>query len=54
MIDFMLLWGFADRLTNERTDICTSRVTFATEKQAEKLKYAKTKQLAKRHGMKMK
>ena len=38
MIDFMLFWGFAFRQTNERTDICTSRVAFATEKQAEKLK----------------
>ena len=32
MIDFMLFWGFADRLTDARTDICTSRVAFANEK----------------------
>ena len=31
MIDFMLFWGFADRQTDRLTDICTSRVTFATE-----------------------
>ena len=30
--DFKLLRGFADRLTNEWTDICECRVTFATEK----------------------
>ena len=37
--DFKLLKGFALRLTdertNERTDICDCRVTFATEKELE-------------------
>ena len=36
MIDFMLLGGFGDKQmdgqTDGQTDICTSRVTFATEK----------------------
>ena len=31
MIDFMLFGGFGDGQTNERTDICTSWVAFATE-----------------------
>ena len=35
MIDFKVFWGFALRLTdertNERTDICDCRVAFATE-----------------------
>ena len=30
--DFKLLRGFADRRTNERTDICERRVASATEK----------------------
>ena len=29
--DFKLLWGFADWLTDRRTDICECRVAFATE-----------------------
>ena len=29
--DFKLLRGFADRRTDERTDICDCRVTFTTE-----------------------
>ena len=29
---FMLLKGFADGQTDERTDICDCRVAFATEK----------------------
>ena len=32
MIDFMLFRGFDLSQTNRRTDICTSRVAFATEK----------------------
>ena len=31
MIDFKLLGGFGNGQTNGRTDICTSRVAFATE-----------------------
>ena len=31
--DFKLLRGFADRQTNERTDIGDCRVAFATEKE---------------------
>ena len=31
MIDFKLFWGFDNGLTDGRTDICTSRVAFATE-----------------------
>ena len=30
--DFKLLGGFANELTNRRTDICYCRVAFATEK----------------------
>ena len=30
--DLQLLRGFADRQTDERTDICDCRVAFATEK----------------------
>ena len=30
--NFKLLRGFADRLTDERTDICDCRVAFATER----------------------
>ena len=30
--NFKLLWGFADWLTDRRTDICECRVAFATEK----------------------
>ena len=30
--DFKLLRGFADRQTDEQTDICECRVAFATEK----------------------
>ena len=32
MIDLKLFWGFASGLTNEQTDICDCRFTFATEK----------------------
>ena len=32
--DFKLLRGFADRLTDERTDICECRVALATENMA--------------------
>ena len=35
-MEWLILWCFGvlqtDRLTDERTDICTSRVAFATEK----------------------
>ena len=31
--DFKLLRGFADKRTNERTDICDCRVACATEKE---------------------
>ena len=32
MMDFMLLGGFGNGRTDERTDICICRVAFATEK----------------------
>ena len=37
--DFKLLRGFADRLTEERTDICDCRVAFATENECIPLFY---------------
>ena len=39
MNDLKLFWGFDDRQTDGQTDICTSRVAFATENNLKSLKY---------------